>query len=261
MLLKLAMLCLIFLSPFSGMASTQMDCEVDSVGTETKTSNLSVKSYIVPASLMAYGALEAATHKKGILNFSIGHEVIEHKPDKIPIDDYTQYLPAVSVYALNWAGVKGKHNFKDRTMILGIAAIYMTASVNALKYTAKEKRPDRSENNSFPSGHTATAFMGAEFLYQEYKEVSPWYGIGGYLVAAGTGAFRIYNNKHWLGDVVFGAGLGMLSTKLAYLTYPALQKKIQTKEGGHSEKKKCKEVGLVPYYTGQQGGFSAYVHF
>lgn len=62
--------------------------------------------------------------------------------------------------------------------------------------------------------------MGAEFLRQEYKDISPWYGIGGYVIAAGTGAFRVYNNKHWLGDVFFGAGLGMLCTKLAYHLYP-----------------------------------------
>jgi phosphoesterase PA-phosphatase related len=40
--------------------------------------------------------------------------------------------------------------------------------------------------------------------------VSPWYGIGGYVIAAGTGALRAWNNKHWVWDVVFGAGLGML---------------------------------------------------
>jgi membrane-associated phospholipid phosphatase len=88
------------------------------------------------------------------------------------------------------------------------------------------ERPDGSSNNSFPSGHTANAFMGAEFLYQEYKDVSPWYGIAGYVVATGTGLFRMYNNRHWFSDVVAGAGFGILSTKVAYWIYPWMKEKI-----------------------------------
>jgi membrane-associated phospholipid phosphatase len=63
----------------------------------------------------------------------------------------------------------------------------MSGSVLGLKSLAKVERPDGSANNSFPSGHTATAFCGAEFLWQEYKDVNILYGISGYVVAAGTG--------------------------------------------------------------------------
>ena len=50
-------------------------------------------------------------------------------------------------------------------------------------------------------------------MWQEYKDVSVWYGISGYIVATGTGFFRIYNNKHWLTDVAAGAGIGILIDK------------------------------------------------
>ena len=132
-------------------------------------------------------------------------------------------------------------------MILGSAGLFTAISVNGLKYTVQKQRPDGSRRNSFPSGHTAIAFMGAEFLRQEYKDISPWYGIGGDVIAAGTGAFRVYNNKHWLGDVFFGAGLGMLCTKLAYHLYPSVQGKL-------FKKKKVADISLYPYYNGQQGG-------
>ena len=112
-------------------------------------------------------------------------------------------------------GIKGKHNFKERTIILGTSYLIMSASVLSLKSITKVERPDGSAFNSFPSGHTATAFASAELLWQEYKDISIWYGITGYLVAASTGAFRIYNDKHWLTDVVAGAGIGILSTKVA----------------------------------------------
>ncbi len=208
------------------------------------------KQLILPVALMTFGAIEVILAPKyRLLNYAIGHEVITHQPNKFTIDDITQYVPAASVYVLNLSGIKGRHNFKDRTIILGIASLFTAASVNAIKYTAKVERPDKSAFNSFPSGHTAVAFMGAEFLWQEYKGVSVWYGISGYIVAATTGALRIYNNKHWVGDVAFGAGLGILSTKMAYWIYSAIQ---------NNRSKKKNKIGnnliVYPYYNGQQGG-------
>ncbi|MNL72165.1 hypothetical protein D3C87_1974290 [compost metagenome] len=40
----------------------------------------------------------------------------------------------------------------------------------------------------------------------------------------------MYNNKHWLSDVVAGAGFGILSTKVAYYLYPRLKKLVLGKE-------------------------------
>ena len=100
----------------------------------------------------------------------------------------------------------------------------MGVTVNVTKNLTKVERPDGSARNSFPSGHTATAFMGAELLRREYWNVSPWIGIAGYAVAAGTGFFRIYNNRHWLTDVLAGAGVGILSVQAAYWLYPAISK-------------------------------------
>lgn len=56
--------------------------------------------------------------------------------------------------------------------------------------------------------------------------MSIWHGISGYALAAGIGAFRVYNNKHWAGDVIFGAGLGILYTKPAYHIYPKAKKTV-----------------------------------
>ena len=70
--------------------------------------------------------------------------------------------------------------------------------------------------NSFPSGHTFTAFTGAEILRREYGEEYPWIAVAGYAVAVTVAAMRVYNNRHWLGDVCAGAGLGILSVTLAY---------------------------------------------
>jgi membrane-associated phospholipid phosphatase len=155
---------------------------------------------------------------------------------------------------LNSLGIKGKHNLKDRSIILGTAFIIMGTSVFGMKKITKVNRPDDSNITSFPSGHTATAFMGAEFLYQEYKDVSIWYGISGYVVASGVAYLRIYNNRHWLTDVVAGAGFGILSTKVAYWIYPFMKRTFF--------KDKTKKNGIVmPFYNGKEYGIGFSMSF
>lgn len=104
----------------------------------------------------------------------------------------------------------------------------MAGFVNALKYTTKKNRPDNSSNNSFPSGHTATAFMCATILHKEYGMISPWFSFGGYTFAGLTGITRQLNNRHWIGDVLVGAGIGMISTDLGYFLSDLIFKRKYT---------------------------------
>ena len=134
---------------------------------------------------------------------------------------------------------------RDRSVILATSTIITVGSVFALKSITNVERPDGSSNNSFPSGHTAIAFAGAEFLYQEYKDQSIWYGVAGYAVAAGTGIFRMYNNRHWLTDVAAGAGIGILSTKIAYWMNPYISRKLFNNEQNKSTSL------IVPSYDGK----------
>ena len=224
--------------------------EIDSVQNKTPSKNLrfKYKQLIIPTVLIGYGVIGLESDGLIMVNSGIKEEVNENIDEKFTIDDFSQYVPAASVYGLNAFGVKGKHNFKDRTIILGTSYIIMSASVVSLKSIAKVERPDGSAFNSFPSGHTATAFAGAEFLWQEYKDVSIWYGISGYVIATGTGVFRVYNDRHWLTDVVAGAGIGILSTKIAYWINPFLQKKIFNAKESNSTSI------IAPFYNVKQFG-------
>ena len=207
---------------------------------------LSAKSLLIPGVMIAYGitALENDGLKK--INNELKDEVYAENPyKKFPLDNYLQYAPAAMVYGLNIIGVKGRHNFRDRSVIYFMSNVILTGTVLSLKKITAVQRPDGSANNSFPSGHTAEAFASAEFLYQEYKAVSPWYGIAGYAMAATTGYLRMYNNKHWLSDVVAGAGVGIASTKLAYWLYPKIQHKLF----------KDKPVNTMVMPTYQNGSF------
>lgn len=207
------------------------------------------KQLILPATLIGFGVIGINSDQLKDLNAEISEEVIEHIDKQITIDDFTQYVPAVWVYALGAVGIKGKNNVKDKSIILATSFLLMGITVTGLKNITKVERPDGTSNNSFPSGHTATAFMGAEFLYQEYKDVSIWYGVSGYAVATFTGAFRMYNNRHWLTDVAAGAGIGILSAKAGYWLFPTVNKLFASKSNPN------RKSAFIPYYDGKQIGF------
>jgi membrane-associated phospholipid phosphatase len=135
---------------------------------------------------------------------------------KVKFDDYLQYAPAATVYGLKLAGVKGRNNIGRATLSYGTSLAIMAILVNSIKYTAKVERPDGSKNNSFPSGHAAMAFTNASFLHKEYGMVNPAYSIAGYGSAAITGLGRNLNNRHWVPDILAGAGIGIISTELGY---------------------------------------------
>lgn len=206
-----------------------------------------VRSFIIPAALISYGFTSLGSHGLKDINQNIRNEVaIEHPHHAIHIDNYLQYAPALAVYGLNAAGIKGKHNFKDRTILYTMSMLISNTTVFSIKNLSGVTRPDGSNGMSFPSGHTANAFVAAEFMRQEYKDVSPWYGVAGYAVAATTGYLRMYNNKHWFSDVVAGAGVGIASTRLAYWLYPMIQR-------GIFKNKKPNTVFMPTYQDGAVG--------
>ena len=173
----------------------------------TQSIKLNHKSVIIPSVLIGYGIMGIGNDGLKRFNYDIQERLKGQTKNNVKIDNVSQFVPSFSVYGLNALGIKGKNNFKDRTIILGSASLIMGSTVTTLKKSTAIERPDGSNKFSFPSGSTAIAFMGAEFLYQEYKDVSIWYGISGYLVATGTGFLRMHNNKHWFTDVVTGAGI------------------------------------------------------
>ena len=136
---------------------------------------------------------------------------------KTGIDDYSQFFGPVVTTGLKIAGVEGRSDWGRYLASTAMSYGIMAAFVNGIKYTAKEMRPDGSTANSWPSGHTATAFVGATILHKEYGMTrSPWYSVAGYGVATATGVMRVLNNRHWVSDVLSGAGIGIMSTELAY---------------------------------------------
>jgi hypothetical protein len=136
---------------------------------------------------------------------------------KTGIDDYTQFFGPVLTVGLKLGGYEGRSDWPRLLASAAMSYGLMAVLVNGIKYTAKEMRPDGSSANSWPSGHTATSFVGATLLHKEYGLTrSPWFSVAGYGVATATGVMRVLNNRHWVSDVMSGAGIGILSTELGY---------------------------------------------
>jgi len=136
---------------------------------------------------------------------------------KTKIDDYTQFFGPAMVLGLKIGGYEGRSDWPRLLASAGMSYGLMAIMVNSIKYSAKEMRPDGSTANSWPSGHTATAFVGATILHKEYGLTrSPWWSVAGYGVATATGVMRVLNNRHWVSDIMSGAGIGILSGELGY---------------------------------------------
>jgi len=196
----------------------------------TSILDASYSKFIIPTALISYGIITRGNKSLQQLDHSTHNEISEHRKFPIPIDDYSQFAPAIAVYGLDLAGIKAKHNFRDRTIVMATSYIIMGATVYTMKNSINVSRPDGTNDKSFPSGHTATAFVGAHILFKEYKDTSPWIGIAGYVVATGTGTLRVLNKKHWVSDVVTGAGVGILSAEAGYLLLPVFHKVLGIKD-------------------------------
>ncbi len=209
-----------------------------------------LQPYIIPSVFVSYGLL-SLIDKSPIrdLDRSIGSEIQRKHPTSFTsIDDALRYVPAAAVYGLNLAGIKGKSSLIDATGIYILSTGMSGVGALTIKRVTRRSRPDGSDNHSFPSGHATSAFASAEFLKQEYKDVSPIYGYAGYGVATATAVMRLYNKKHWLSDVVTGAGIGILSTKVAYLVYPEIKRVIFGRESTR--------YTLIPSYQQKSFTFS-----
>lgn len=193
----------------------------DSVRVE---SNFVAGEVVMPLTLIGAGTLGFVQPLKDA-RYEVRDFLNEWRGDhRTQVDDHLQYVPLGAVYGLSLLGADAKHSYVDRTLELATAYLALGGIVNAIKYTVREPRPDGSANNSFPSGHTATTFMGAELVRIEYGDDSPWYSVGAYTAAITVGVLRVYNEKHWFTDVFAGAGVGILSARIGYWLLPYTRK-------------------------------------
>lgn len=184
-----------------------------------KPLRFSLNQLTVPGGLLATGIFLNNNKPRSIKNM-IAKERNEHMPDfHTRVDNYLLVAPIALAYGLDAFGVKSKTDILNRSLILLKGELMVYGSVSLLKNTTNVLRPDGSNRFSFPSGHTAQAFAAATFLSEEYKDRFKWMPYVSYGLASSVGMMRMANNKHYISDVLLGAGIGILSMKAAYWTH------------------------------------------
>lgn len=178
-----------------------------------------VKASVVPAVLIGYGAY---TFNGGgfYTNQQANRDIHKVFPTfRTRADDILIFAPYLELGAVLLSGVESRDDRLNIGLVVLKSELIMLSTTYAVKFLSKETRPDGSDNLSFPSGHTAQAFLAASIVHTEFRHKSQWYGVGAYTIATSVAALRMINNKHWQSDVVAGAGFGILSAHLGYLTH------------------------------------------
>jgi len=213
----------------------------DSVSTKKK-----YKLFLVPSSLVAlglYSRLDVPLGRNRVREFRNQHFSTFHTS----IDEYLQYAPIGFAYGLGvLPNTKSKNNFVNKSVLLFKSEVLMAVTTFSLKEIIRDKRPNTNERDSWPSGHTAQAFVAASFLDHEYRHKSIWISIGSYSTATAVALIRVLNDRHWSADVLAGAGIGILATKIAYLTHQHKWKNLSffTKN----------KLTILPYFQNKGAG-------
>ncbi len=205
---------------------------------------------ILPLSLITVGALGTAID--GMHDYHLFTRSEKNNPLKV--DDYMEWGMFGWVFVNDLIG-KEKHNWVDQFFLLGMAEGMNALMVQSLKTWVNEPRPDGG-NYSFPSGHTANAFLGAHLNFKEFKDSSMLQALSGYPLAAFVAFARVYSNRHWVADVVAGAGFGILSVELSYLAYFPIRNAIVK---GLNKKKQHTALIIAP--TIHPGGAGLYLSY
>ncbi|WP_426060097.1 phosphatase PAP2 family protein [Hymenobacter sp. B1770] len=177
------------------------------------------RATIIPAALIGYGAYTSGGGGF-YTNQDARYDIQKLFPTyRTKLEDFLLVVPYLELGAVALAGVESRDDRINTLLIILKGEAIMLGSVFIVKSLSNNLRPDGSDRQSFPSGHTAQAFLAASIVHTELRDKSPWYGIGAYTVAGSVAALRMINDKHWQSDVVAGAGFGILSAHLAYLSH------------------------------------------
>lgn len=187
------------------------------------------------------------------------------------VEDFLQYAPLASRMVLPMTKVESRYSMQDR-LFVAVTSIGLTyGATGALKHIVSERRPDGSDRKSFPSGHAARAFLGANMLRHEYGHISPWISVAGYAVATATATLRVTGKHHYTHDVLVGAAIGFASSELSFALLPLWHKYLDKKKNKklkrnnqdfiHSSDQQSVDVVMCPIVNNNEFGVAGTIVF
>ncbi len=179
--------------------------------------------YIIPAMLIGGGILSSRPLRLSPANKHWRENIRARTYRWLYVDDVAQYVPLLTTCALQLFYGHGRSTGAEFIEAGVAGGMVLALMVNISKLTVRSLRPDGTTYNSFPSGHTSMAFFGAEMQRYEYGQELPLLASQGYLFAIITGALRIYHNRHWVADVMAGAGVGIASVWIGHALQPYIR--------------------------------------
>lgn len=233
-------------------------------GAQTPTDSLSIPAFVTPVEKIPFAEytfkpthliLPATLITAGV----VGHSMDGMKDfklftrretdDKLYADDVLEWALLGWVFAYDLVA-KEKNNWVDQLFLLGVAEGINALTIHTVKNRTQIARPNQMEK-SFPSGHTANAFLGAHLVFKEFKDYSLPLALSAYPIAIFVAGARVYSNRHWVADVVAGAGVGILAVELSYLIYFPIRNAIAQKVNRNA----VKNLVVSPMVSPQGGGF------
>lgn len=213
---------------------------------------LNPKDLILPLGLITVGAIASNTDNfRDILPIER-----THPQDRLtPFDDIFQHASVPALFIYDAIGQE-KHHPVDQFFLTAMSYGIMVVPVRYIKGHYNTPRP-YGGNHSFPSGHTASAFICSHIIYKEFKDSNPVLAYSGYSFGVITAGLRVAHDKHWVSDVVAGAGFAILATELAYFIYFPIRNLITDE----ANKLFGKYILLSPVIDSESAGLNVSIKF
>lgn len=235
--------------------------EPDTVAAVNVYPRPAVNQTIAPAALVAVGSVASASHWwRRHVDGEVTRAMGSNRQWRIA--DAAEWLPYAAMLGADYIGGKARAGIVDRALLTATSFVILEAVTQPLKRIVDRPRPDASDCHSFPSGHTAIAFAGAELTRMTY---GPWLGAGAYVVATGVAAMRIAGRHHYLSDVIAGAGIGILSARLASWLLPwerrVLRLDLKSSSPAPPAPSATAQLALIPVASPEAFGASFLLQF
>ena len=244
MMIKLILFICLLMSTLNPSNLIAQDTLIEKKNSSYFAPKKKVTEFMVSGSLLIFGSILSGSIIEREFQNNFKNDFGFSKNIDIPLESFIRFVPIIQMYTADLFGLESRNHWFDQSKYLMISNIITSGLTLAGKRIFNKERPN-GFGYSFPSGHTSISFTNASVLFEEFRNTSPVFAYTGFAISSFAGSLRIINNEHWLSDVLVGAGLGILVTKLVYYLEPLKNWNPFIRN---------KDVSFMPSFNGRQVG-------